>query len=52
MAFNLSFLSNYFNGLCSSKKGVKMFECFKGQVVNNGIIFLQQTRSSEDTFNE
>ena len=29
-----------------------MFECFKGQIVNNGIIFQQETHSSEDTFNE
>ena len=50
--FYLSFLSNYFNGLCSYTKRVQMFECFKGQIVNNGIIFLQETHSSEDTFNE
>ena len=29
-----------------------MFEYFKGQIVNNGIIFLQETHSSEDTLNE
>ena len=52
MAFNLRFLSNKVNGLRSSKKRVKMFEYFKGQIVNNGIIFLQETHSSEDTFNE
>ena len=52
MAFNLRFLSNNVNGLRSSKKRVKVFEYFKGQIVNNGIIFLQETHSSEDTFNE
>ena len=51
MAFNLHFLSNNVNGL-SSEKHVKVFEYFKGQIVNNGIIFLQETYSSEDTFNE
>ena len=29
-----------------------MFQYFKWQIVNNGIIFLQQTHSSEDTFDE
>ena len=29
-----------------------MFKYFKGQIVNNGIIFLQENASSEDTFNE
>ena len=52
MAFNLRFLSNNANGPRSPKKRVKMFEYFKGQIVNNGIIFLQETHSSEDTFNE
>ena len=37
MAFNLPFLSNNVNGFRSSKKRVKMFEYFKGQIVNNGI---------------
>ena len=48
----LFFLYIYFNGLRSSVKHVKMFKCFKGQIVNNGIIFLQENASSEDTFNE
>ena len=52
MDFNLRFLSNNVNELRSSKKRVKMFEYFKGQIVNNGIIFLQETHSSEDTFAE
>ena len=52
MAFNLRSISNNVNGLLSSKKRVKMFEYFKGQIANNGIIFLQETHSSEDTFNE
>ena len=52
MAFNLPFLSNNVNGLRSSKKRVKMLEYFKDQIVNNYIIFLQKTHTSEDTFNE
>ena len=52
MDFKLRFLSNNVNGLRSSKKRVKMFEFFKGQIVNNGIIFLQETHSLEDTFAE
>ena len=52
MTSNLRFLSNNVNGLRSSKKRVKMFEYFKGVIVNNGIIFLEETHSSEDTFNE
>ena len=52
MAFNLCFLSNIIRGLHSSKKHVKMFEYFKGQIVNNGIIFLQEMHSSEGTFND
>ena len=52
MAFNLSILSNNVNGLCLSKKRVHMFEYFKDRIVNNGIIFLRETHSSEDTFNE
>ena len=52
MTSNLRFLSNNVNGLRSSKKRVKMFEYFKDVIVNNGIIFLEETHSSEDTFNE
>ena len=47
MAFYLRFLSNNVNGLCSSKKRVTVFEYFKGQIINNGIMFLQETHSSE-----
>ena len=32
------------------KKRIKMFECFRGEISNNGIIFLQETHSTEDTF--
>ena len=52
MAFNLCFLSSIIRGLHSSKKHVKMFEYFKGQTVNNVIIFLQEMHSSEGTFND
>ena len=47
----LIFLSNSVNGLKSSKKRIKMFEYFREKISNNGIIFLQETHSSEDTFN-
>ena len=29
-----------------------MIEYFKGQIVNNGIIFLREAHSSEETFNK
>ena len=51
MIFSLCCLSNNVNGHRSSKKRVKMFEYFTGQIVN-GILFLQETHSSEDTFNK
>ena len=47
----LNFLSNNVNGLTSSKKCVKMFEYFREKISNNRIMFLQETHSSEDTFN-
>ena len=47
----LNFLSNNVNALKSSKKRIKMFEHFREKTSNNGIIFLQKTHSSEDTFN-
>ena len=47
----LNFLSNNVNGLKSSKKRIKMFEYFREKISNNGIIFLQETHSSENTFN-
>ena len=47
----LNFLSRNVNGLKSSKKRIKMFEYFREKISNNGIIFLQETHSSKDTFN-
>ena len=47
----LNFLSNNVNGLKLSKKRIKMFEYFREKILNYGIIFLQETYSSEDTFN-
>ena len=48
------FLIHFFS--CSSYKSIyfniKVSEYFKCQITNNGIIFLQETHSSEDTFNE
>ena len=46
------FIKFFVNGLRSSRNRVKMFEYFKYQIVDNCIIFLQETHSSEDTFNE
>ena len=47
----LNFLTNNVNGLKSSKKRIKMFEDFREKISNNGIIFLQETHSSKNTFN-
>ena len=47
----LNFLSSNVNGLKSSKKRIKIFEYFSEKISNNGIMFLQETHSSEDTFN-
>ena len=52
MDSKLKFLSNNVNGLKSSKKRIKMFEYFRDKVSNNGIIFLQETHSTEDAHNK
>ena len=52
MDSKLKFLSNNFNGLKLSKKRFKMFEYFRDKVSNNGIIFLQETHSTEDAHNK
>ena len=52
MDSKLNFLSNNVNGLKSSKKRIKMFEYFRDKVSNNGIIFLQETHSTEDAYNK
>ena len=36
----------------SRKKRIKMFKYLKDKIGNNGIVFLQETHSSEDTYNE
>ena len=48
MGYNLNFLSNTVNWLNSSKKRIKMFEYHREKIVNNGILFLQETHSSLD----
>ena len=48
----LNFLSSNANGLRSSKKRIKLFGHLKQKISGNGIIFLQETYSSEDTFSE
>ena len=45
-------LSNNANGPLSRKRRIKMFKYFKDKIGNNGIVFLQETHSSEDTYNE
>ena len=52
MGSKLNFLSNNVNGLKSSKKRIKMFEYFRDKVSNNGIIFLQETHSTENAHNK
>ena len=48
-----NFLSFNVNGLNSSKKRIKMFEYFREKISkNNGIIFLQETHSCENTYND
>ena len=48
----LNFLSNNTNGLRSSEKRIKVFQHLKQKISGNGIILLQETHSSEDTFTE
>ena len=52
MDSKLKFLSNNVNGLKSSKKRIKMFEYFRDKVSNDGVIFLQETHSTEDAHNK
>ena len=52
MSNQISCLSNNSNDLLSRKKRIKMFKYFKDKIGNNGIVFLQETHSSEDTYNE
>ena len=52
MGSKLIFLSNNVNGLKSSEKRIKMSGYFRGKVSNNGIIFLQETHSTEDLHNK
>ena len=48
----LNFLSYNANGLGLSKKRIKVFEYLKKKISYNGIIFLQETHSSEDKSSE
>ena len=48
----LNFISNNANGLRSSIKRIKIFEYLKQKISGNGIIFIQESHSSEDTFSE
>ena len=52
MSNQISCLSNNANGLLSRKKRIKMFKYFKHKIGNNGIVFLPETHSSADTYNE
>ena len=52
MGSNLRFLTNNANGLKSTKKRIKMFEYYRDKLCNNGIIFIQESHSSNDTIDE
>ena len=52
MSNQISCLSNNANGLLSRKKQIKMFKYFKDKIGNNDIVFLQETHSSKNTYNE
>ena len=52
MADNLNIISNNVNGLRSTKKRIKMFEYLKSKICNNGMVFLQETHSSENSQSE
>ena len=52
MMSKLDFLSSNVNGLKSSKKRIKVFQHLKQKISDNGIIFLQEAHTSEDTFTE
>ena len=52
MDSKLKFISNNVNELKSSKETIKIFEYFRDKVSNNGIIFLQETHSTEDALNK
>ena len=49
MESNLNFMTHNANGLNSTKKRIKMFEYYREKLYNNGILFLQETHSSNDT---
>ena len=43
---NLTFLTNNVKGLHSSKKRIKLIECFKSKLNHNRFLFLQETFST------
>ena len=52
MKCNLKFITNDANGLKSTNKRIKMFEYYREKLSNNGILFLQETHSSNDTYDK
>ena len=46
---DFKFLSNSVKGLQSSKKRLKLFQCFENKIGPNGILFLQESHSSKVT---
>ena len=52
MGCNLNFMTHNSNGLSFNRKRIKMFEYYSGKLSNNGILFLQETHSSKDTYDK
>ena len=52
MECNLKFITNNANGLKSTNKRIKMFEYYREKLSNNGILFLQETHSRNDTYDK
>ena len=46
MANKINFISNNEKGLQSTNKRLKLIEYFKGKIVSNGFLFLQETHSN------
>ena len=47
-AINFNFISNNVKGLKSTKKRIKLFECFKSKFAPSDVIFVQETHSNKE----
>ena len=45
-AINFNFISSHVKGLKSTKKLIKLFECFKSKLASSGLLFAQEANSS------